>query len=57
MTKKNRFLKRKEKFHTGITSAIDRSIDAFGLLSISQIMGEKTKLKNLRNGKVRQQPI
>ena len=40
-------------FHTGVKASIDRRFGALGLLSNDQIVEEKTKLNNMRNGKVR----
>lgn len=44
---------KKIKFHTGIKSIIDRKIGSINVLDNNQILHEKTKLKNMRNGKVR----
>lgn len=41
------------KFHTGVKSLIDRKIGSINVLNNTQILVEKTKLKNMRNGKVR----
>lgn len=40
-------------FFTGVRLLVDRRIGAINLLSNEQILGEKPKLKNVRNGKVR----
>ena len=40
-------------FHTGVGSLVDRKIGSINLLSNDQIMLEKTKIKNMRNGKIR----
>ena len=40
-------------FHTGVKSLIDRKIGGINILDNDQILIEKTKLKNMRNGKVR----
>ncbi|UBB90388.1 hypothetical protein J4771_03260 [Candidatus Kaistella beijingensis] len=55
MKNKDKILKTKSTttFHTGVATAIDRKIGVLGLLTNSQIFTEKSKLKNMRNGKVR----
>lgn len=40
-------------FFTGVKSMIDRRIGGINVLSNHQILKEKTKLDNMRNGKVR----
>lgn len=40
-------------FHTGVKSLIDRKIGLINVLDNEEILLEKTKLKNMRNGKVR----
>lgn len=40
-------------FYTGIKSLIDRKIGGINILQNDQILLEQTKLKNVRNGKVR----
>lgn len=40
-------------FFTGVKTQIDRPIGKINVLSNRQIMDEKTKIKNMRNGKVR----
>ncbi len=40
-------------FHTGVGLLVDRKIGSINLLSNEQIMYEKTKIKNMRNGKIR----
>jgi hypothetical protein len=54
-SKKNTPVNRKIHFHTSITALVDRSVGGVGLLSIGQIMSEKIKLKNMRNGKANPQ--
>ncbi len=54
-SKKNTPVNRKIHFHTSITALVDRSVGGVGLLSIAQIMSEKIKLKNMRNGKANPQ--
>lgn len=44
---------KKIKFHTGIKSIVDRKIGSINVLDNDQILHEKTKLKNMRNGKFR----
>ncbi|WP_193812431.1 hypothetical protein [Kaistella flava (ex Peng et al. 2021)] len=41
------------KFHTGIKSLVDRKFGGINVLDNDQILMEQSKLKNLRNGKVR----
>ena len=41
------------RFHTGVKSLIDRKIGGINVLDNRQILDEKSKIKNLRNGKVR----
>lgn len=43
----------KQQFFTGVKSVIDRKIGALNLLSNRQILLEKEKIKNMRNGKER----
>ena len=52
-TTKNTIKTPENSFFTGVKSLIDRRIGGINLLSNEQILGEKTKLKNVRNGKVR----
>ena len=40
-------------FYTGVRSLIDRRIGSINMLSIHEILKEKAKLNNIRNGKVR----
>ncbi|MGZ5188447.1 MAG: hypothetical protein ACXWB4_05280 [Kaistella sp.] len=40
-------------FYTGVRSLVDRRIGAINMLSIHEILKEKAKLNNIRNGKVR----
>ena len=40
-------------FYTGVKALIDRKIGLINVLDNDQILLEKTKLKNMRNGKVR----
>ena len=40
-------------FLTGIKSLFDRKIGGINLLTNDQILAEKMKLENMRNGKVR----
>lgn len=40
-------------FYTGVKSLIDRKIGGINVLDNAQILLEKTKIKNMRNGKVR----
>lgn len=40
-------------FFTGVKSLIDRKIGGINVLSNHQILLEKSKLDNMRNGKVR----
>ena len=40
-------------FHTGVKSLIDRKIGGINVLNNDQILDEKSKLKNMRNGKIR----
>lgn len=41
------------KFHTGVKALIDRKIGGINVLKNDEILEEQTKLKNMRNGKVR----
>lgn len=41
-------------FLTGVKSLFDRKIGGINLLTNHQILAEKSKLENMRNGKVRQ---
>ena len=52
-TTKNTIKTPENSFFTGVKSLIDRRIGGINLLSNEQILGEKTKLENVRNGKVR----
>lgn len=52
-TKKNIIKAPENSFFTGVKSLIDRRIGGINILSNEQILGEKPKLKNVRNGKVR----
>ena len=47
---------KKEKtgpFFTGVKSVFDRKIGSINVLNNEQILGEQSKLLNVRNGKVR----
>lgn len=50
---KNTTTKVQNLFHTGVKSLIDRKIGGLNVLQNSEILGEKSKIKNMRNGKVR----
>lgn len=50
---KNTTTKVRDLFHTGVKSLIDRRIGGINVLNNAQILEEKTKLDNMRNGKVR----
>lgn len=52
-TTKNTIKTPETSFFTGVKSLIDRRIGGINFLSNEQILGEKTKLENVRNGKVR----
>lgn len=41
-------------FHTGVKSLFDRKIGSMNVLDNEQILGENSKLINVRNGKVRE---
>lgn len=40
-------------FHTGVKSLFDRKIGGINVLNNTEILEEKSKIKNMRNGKVR----
>lgn len=40
-------------FHTGVKALVDRKIGGLNVLNNDQILDEKSKLKNMRNGKIR----
>ena len=40
-------------FHTGVKAMIDRKIGGINVLDNQQILDEQSKLKNMRNGKIR----
>ena len=42
-----------QTFHTGVKALIDRKIGGINVLNNDQILDEKSKLKNMRNGKIR----
>lgn len=50
---KNTITKPTNSFFTGVKSLIDRRIGGINFLSNQQILDEKDKLNNVRNGKVR----
>lgn len=48
---------KKEKsgpFYTGVKSLFDRKFGSINVLNNEQILGEQSKLVNVRNGKVRE---
>ena len=53
-TTNNTKIKTESSFFTGVRLLIDRKIGGINILSNEQILGEKPKLKNVRNGKVRE---
>ncbi len=40
-------------FHTGVKALVDRKIGGINVLKNQEILDEKSKLKNMRNGKIR----
>lgn len=52
LSTENKISKKSNSFYTGIKSLIDRKIGGINILSNHQILQEKEKLNNMRNGKV-----
>ncbi|KIA90693.1 hypothetical protein [Kaistella jeonii] len=52
LTTENAAPKESNSFYTGVKSLIDRKIGGINILSNHQILQEKEKLNNMRNGKV-----